>query len=77
MNSLKDLRFRLSNLIETIAVNNNRFKAANVLNGTSVVIAKDDYLNIKYNFCLFIIIVVYLFGYIVSNGVLYYTKFLS
>ncbi len=30
LNSLKDLRFKLSNLIETTVINNNRFKAANV-----------------------------------------------
>ncbi|WP_024653019.1 hypothetical protein [Borrelia persica] len=55
LNSLKDLRFRLSNLIETTAINNNRFKAANVLNGTSVVIAKDDYLNIIFVYALLLL----------------------
>ncbi|WP_235048117.1 hypothetical protein [Borrelia persica] len=55
LNSLKGLRFRLSSLIETTAINNNRFKAANVLNGTSVVIAKDDYLNIIFVYSLLLL----------------------
>ncbi|WAZ72886.1 hypothetical protein O5404_07685 (plasmid) [Borrelia miyamotoi] len=55
LQSLKDLRFKLGNLIETTAVNNNRFKAANVLNGTSAVIARDDYLNIMFVYSLLLL----------------------
>ncbi|WP_247032644.1 hypothetical protein [Borrelia venezuelensis] len=52
LQSLRDLRFKLGNLIETTAINNNRIKAANVLNGTSVVIARNDYLNIIFVYSL-------------------------
>ncbi|AHH06048.1 Hypothetical protein BOM_1505 (plasmid) [Borrelia miyamotoi FR64b] len=55
LQSLRDLRFKLGNLIETTAVNNNRFKAANVLNGTSVVIARDDYFNIMFVYSLLLL----------------------
>ncbi|AOW96251.1 hypothetical protein [Borrelia miyamotoi] len=55
LQSLRDLRFELGNLIETTAVNNNRFKAANVLNGTSVVIARDDYFNIMFVYSLLLL----------------------
>ncbi|WP_025407205.1 hypothetical protein [Borrelia hermsii] len=55
LQSLRDLRFKLGNLIETTAVNNNRIKAANVLNGTSVVIARDDYLNIIFVYSLLLL----------------------
>ncbi|AHH11709.1 Hypothetical protein BCO_0119701 (plasmid) [Borrelia coriaceae ATCC 43381] len=55
LESLQDLRFKLSSLIERAAVNNNKFKAANVLNGTSVVIARDDYLNIVFVYLLLLL----------------------
>ncbi|QBK63720.1 hypothetical protein EZU68_04720, partial (plasmid) [Borrelia miyamotoi] len=55
LQSLRDLRFKLGNLIETTAVNNNRFKAANVLSGTSVIIARDDYLNIMFVYSLLLL----------------------
>ncbi|UPA17174.1 replication/maintenance protein RepL (plasmid) [Borrelia coriaceae] len=55
LESLQDLRFKLSSLIERSAVNNNKFKAANVLNGTSVVIARDDYLNIIFVYSLLLL----------------------
>ncbi|WP_330730646.1 hypothetical protein [Borrelia turicatae] len=55
LQSLRDFRFKLGNLIETTAVNNNRIKAANVLNGTSVVIARDDYLNIIFVYSLLLL----------------------
>ncbi|WP_247067822.1 hypothetical protein [Borrelia puertoricensis] len=55
LQSLRDLRFKLGNLIETTAINNNRIKAANVLNGTSVVIARDDYLNIIFVYSLLLL----------------------
>ncbi|ABF82189.1 hypothetical protein [Borrelia hermsii] len=55
LQSLKDLHFKLGNLIETTAVNNKRIKAANVLNGTSVVIARDDYLNIIFVYSLLLL----------------------
>lgn len=56
LQSLKDLRFKLGNLIEATAVDNNRIKAANVLNGTSVVIARDDYLNIIFVYSLLLLL---------------------
>ncbi|WAZ72822.1 hypothetical protein O5404_07340 (plasmid) [Borrelia miyamotoi] len=55
LQSLRDLRFKLGNLIETTAVNNNRFKSADVLNGTSVIIARDDYLNIMFVYSLLLL----------------------
>ncbi|UPA17125.1 hypothetical protein bcCo53_001295 (plasmid) [Borrelia coriaceae] len=56
LESLQDLRFKLSSLIERAAINNNKFKAANVLNGTSVVIARDDYLNIVFVYLLLLLL---------------------
>ncbi|WP_028328376.1 hypothetical protein [Borrelia coriaceae] len=55
LESLQDLRLKLSSLIERAAVNNNKFKAANVLNGTSAVIARDDYLNIVFVYLLLLL----------------------
>ncbi|AHH11990.1 Hypothetical protein BCO_0119707, partial (plasmid) [Borrelia coriaceae ATCC 43381] len=55
LESLQDLRFKFSSLIERAAVNNNKFKAANVLNGTSAVIARDDYLNIVFVYLLLLL----------------------
>ncbi|UPA17187.1 hypothetical protein bcCo53_001363 (plasmid) [Borrelia coriaceae] len=55
LESLQDLRLKLSSLIERAAVNNNKFKAANVLNGTSAVIAGDDYLNIVFVYLLLLL----------------------
>ncbi|WP_434757516.1 hypothetical protein bpuCAU1_001399 (plasmid) [Borrelia puertoricensis] len=55
LKSLDDLGSQFGNLIETTAVNNNRIKAANVLNGTSVVIARDDYLNIIFVYSLLLL----------------------
>ncbi|AHH11918.1 Hypothetical protein BCO_0119705, partial (plasmid) [Borrelia coriaceae ATCC 43381] len=55
LESLQDLRLKLSSLIERSAVNNNKFKAANVLNGTSAVIARDDYLNIVFVYLLLLL----------------------
>ncbi|WP_038365031.1 hypothetical protein, partial [Borrelia coriaceae] len=54
LESLQDLRLKLSSLIERAAVNN-KFKAANVLNGTSAVIARDDYLNIVFVYLLLLL----------------------
>ncbi|UPA17256.1 hypothetical protein bcCo53_001434 (plasmid) [Borrelia coriaceae] len=55
LDSLENLRFRFGQLIQTTAVNNNKLKAANVLNGTSIVISKNDYLNIIF-VCLLLLL---------------------
>ncbi|WP_024654441.1 replication/maintenance protein RepL [Borrelia hispanica] len=52
LKSLDDLRSQFDNLIETTDSYNDKIKAANVLDGTSVVIDRNDYLNIIFVYLL-------------------------
>ncbi|AFI32143.1 hypothetical protein [Borrelia crocidurae] len=54
LKSLDDLKSQFKHLLQTTDSYNDKMKGANVLNGTSVIIDKNDYLNIIFVYLLFL-----------------------